>query len=57
VDAPTGSYEELWQWSVTHLEDFWATAWEFFDVQCSAPYDEVLTTRQMPGARWSRARG
>jgi len=50
--APTGSYEQLWQWSVTHLEDFWAAAWEWFDVRCSAPYDEVLSSREMPGARW-----
>ena len=50
--APAGSYEELWQWSVTHLEDFWAAAWDWFDVRCSAPYEQVLTTRQMPGARW-----
>ncbi len=50
--APIGSYEELWRWSVEHLEQFWAAAWEHFDVLASRPYEQVLSSRQMPGARW-----
>jgi len=50
--APTDSYEALWRWSVDNLEDFWAAAWEHFGVLASAPYEQVLTTRAMPGARW-----
>ncbi len=50
--APTGSYEELWRWSVEHLEEFWGAAWEHFDVLASAPYERVLGQRRMPGARW-----
>ncbi len=50
--APTASYEQLWQWSVDSLEDFWAAVWEHFDVLASTPYDRVLTSREMPGARW-----
>jgi acetoacetyl-CoA synthetase len=45
-------YPALWQWSVDELEDFWASIWEFFEVQASEPYDRVLTTREMPGAEW-----
>ena len=45
-------YDALWQWSVDHLEDFWALVWESFDVQASRPPESVLTTREMPGARW-----
>jgi acetoacetyl-CoA synthetase len=45
-------WDELWRWSVDNLEDFWASIWEFFDVQASEPYDQVLTTREMPGAKW-----
>jgi acetoacetyl-CoA synthetase len=44
--------EELWNWSVTHLEDFWSSLWEFFDVRASQPYQEVLHDHQMPGASW-----
>jgi acetoacetyl-CoA synthetase len=44
--------EEVWQWSVTHLEDFWAAIWDFFHVQASHPYQIVLTTHAMPGTVW-----
>ena len=46
------SYDQLWQWSVNQLEDFWALVWDHFDVVHSAPYEQALTTREMPGARW-----
>ena len=49
---PPSDYAGLWQWSVDRLEDFWAAVWVEFDVQASVPYDQVLTTREMPGARW-----
>ena len=45
-------YAALHRWSVEHLEDFWALVWDHFDVQSSAPYERVLTSRSMPGARW-----
>src|SRR5579884_105961 len=46
------SREELWKWSVEHLEDFWASIWEYFDVQASQPYTTVLSGHNMPGAQW-----
>ncbi len=45
-------YASLWEWSVTELEEFWASIWEFFGVSASAPYSQVLAERTMPGARW-----
>ncbi len=45
-------YDALWRWSVEHLEDFWASLWEFFDLRASVPYSRVLDARKMPGARW-----
>ena len=45
-------YGALWEWSVTELEDFWTSIWDFFEVQASAPYSKVLPERVMPGARW-----
>ncbi len=48
----TGDYHDLWRWSVTDLEAFWASIWEFFDVQASEPYERVLGSRAMPGAQW-----
>src|SRR5919199_6244372 len=47
-----GGYGELWEWSVTELEDFWASIWEYFDVKASKPYEKVLGSCEMPGANW-----
>src|SRR5829696_1565311 len=43
-------YSELWEWSVTEIEEFWASIWEYFDVKASKPYEKVLASREMPGA-------
>ncbi|HWX45370.1 MAG TPA: acetoacetate--CoA ligase [Solirubrobacteraceae bacterium] len=45
-------YEELRRWSVDELERFWAAIWEFCGVRASRPYERVLASRAMPGARW-----
>lgn len=46
------SYDELWSWSVTDLEDFWESIWDYFQVEASRRYTCVLTERKMPGAEW-----
>ncbi len=46
------SYDELWQWSVDDLEGFWSSIWDFFGIRAHTPYDRVLETPTMPGARW-----
>jgi acetoacetyl-CoA synthetase len=48
----TDGYAELWHWSVTEVEAFWASVWQHFDVQASEPYERVLGSRAMPGAEW-----
>ena len=45
-------YEALWRWSVQELEAFWASIWDFCGVISHRPYDSVLQSRVMPGARW-----
>jgi len=47
-----GSYDDLWTWSVTDLEGFWASIWDFFGVKAQRPYTRVLGERRMPGAQW-----
>ncbi len=47
-----GDYHALWRWSTDSLEDFWASIWDHFAVRASAPYDDVLASREMPGAEW-----
>ncbi|MDI3257472.1 MAG: acetoacetate--CoA ligase [Kyrpidia sp.] len=46
------SYEDLWRWSVSDLEAFWSSVWNFFQLKASKPYTRVLESRTMPGARW-----
>jgi acetoacetyl-CoA synthetase len=45
-------YDELWRWSVNELEQFWGDIWEYCGVRASVPYERVLASRAMPGARW-----
>jgi acetoacetyl-CoA synthetase len=52
VDVPENDYDALWRWSVDELEDFWASIWDYFRVEASAPYERVLGSRAMPGAEW-----
>jgi acetoacetyl-CoA synthetase len=46
------SYDALWHWSVSELEDFWQAIWDYFGIQASAPHTRVLGVRTMPGAEW-----
>jgi acetoacetyl-CoA synthetase len=45
-------YPSLWRWSVTEIEEFWATVWDHFEVVSETPYEDVLAERIMPGAHW-----
>jgi acetoacetyl-CoA synthetase len=45
-------YQDLWRWSVTDLDGFWSSIWQFFDVRASHPYERVLARDTMPGASW-----
>lgn len=49
---PFSSYQQLWEWSVENIEDFWESIWHYFDIQSTSPYDAILPLRSMPGARW-----
>ena len=48
----TPDYPSLWQWSVTDLDGFWSSIWEYFDVISSATASSALADQTMPGARW-----
>jgi acetoacetyl-CoA synthetase len=51
-------YHDLWEWSVTDLDAFWTTIWEYFAVgppvvPSSTPAPApALAERAMPGATW-----
>jgi acetoacetyl-CoA synthetase len=46
------SYEAMWKWSVSKIEDFWQTMWDYFGIQSSVRHTRVLGKRTMPGAEW-----
>ena len=48
-------YASLWEWSVTELEEFWASIWDFFEVEASAPYSQCSPSGRCPGALVRRA--
>jgi acetoacetyl-CoA synthetase len=45
-------YDALWRWSVTDLEGFWRSIWDYFAIESPTPITAVLAERRMPGARW-----
>ncbi|SBT68681.1 acetoacetyl-CoA synthetase [Micromonospora sediminicola] len=45
-------YDALWQWSVTDLDGFWGSIWDYFQVVAHTPPTATLAGRAMPGARW-----
>jgi acetoacetyl-CoA synthetase len=51
-DLEFADYEALWKWSVTDIEAFWASIWEFGGIRAATPYRQVLGERRMPGAKW-----
>ncbi len=45
-------YEAMRQWSVTDIDAFWQSIWDYFDLQSPTPHRAVLAERKMPGAVW-----
>ncbi len=45
-------YTALWEWSVSDLDGFWGSLWEYFGIIAHAPHEAVLPDRAMPGAEW-----
>ena len=46
------NYNDLWRWSVTELDAFWQSIWDYFDFHSPTPHTAVLTSNIMPGAKW-----
>ena len=50
--STTEGYDALWRWSVSDLNAFWGSVWDYFGVQSPTPHGQVLAHEVMPGARW-----
>ena len=46
------TYDQLWEWSVAEIEDFWKSLWDYFNIKASTQPNEILSERKMPGAKW-----
>ncbi len=46
------SYDALWQWSITDLNAFWQSIWDWFEIESPTPHRCVLESSVMPGAVW-----
>ncbi|MBB4222304.1 acetoacetate--CoA ligase [Variovorax guangxiensis] len=46
------SYDALWRWSVTELDAFWQSIWDYARIESPTPHTAVLAESRMPGARW-----
>ena len=42
------SYDALWTWSVTDLDGFWQSIWDYFELQSSTPYTAVCDRSSGP---------
>ena len=51
-DLHFGSYDELWQWSVTEIEPFWDSIRAYFQIPFDQAATEILADKTMPGAKW-----
>ena len=45
-------YDALWRWSVTELDAFWQSIWDYFDLQSPTPHSAALARNTLPGAQW-----
>jgi acetoacetyl-CoA synthetase len=45
-------YQELWMWSVSDLDAFWTSIWDYFGVGTLSHPSSALVEPRMPGAEW-----
>jgi acetoacetyl-CoA synthetase len=45
-------YKDLWAWSVSDLEGFWQSIWDYFEMESPTPHQAALSKNAMPGAIW-----
>ena len=46
-------YNELYDWSVNSIPDFWACMWDFAEIKASKDYEIVVDdVNKMPGTKW-----
>ncbi|MFX1250782.1 MAG: acetoacetate--CoA ligase [Promethearchaeota archaeon] len=52
-DLKMNSYQQLYNWSIESILDFWAAMWDFGEVISSRRYDSVVENLEVfPGTKW-----
>ena len=47
------NYEQLHNWSINHIPEFWEEVWNYCDIINSKPHTQVVDdVKVMPGAKW-----
>jgi acetoacetyl-CoA synthetase len=47
------TYNDLYQWSVDRIPDFWVAIWDFAEVKASRKWDQVVEDlKKFPGTKW-----
>jgi acetoacetyl-CoA synthetase len=49
---PISGYNELYQWSINDIEEFWKSIWVQAGIIHSKTYHNILSGKVMPGAKW-----
>ena len=51
-DLPLASYQDLYAWSITAIEDFWRSIWEYTEVIHSQPPASIRTGTEIWNSHW-----
>ena len=47
------SYDQLHQWSIDNIHEFWSEIWDYTKIVHSSNYNKVVdNVTKMPGAKW-----
>ncbi len=46
------TYDELYDWSVNEIEDFWQAVWEFGKFKFSEGFSSIMTKEEMINTKW-----
>lgn len=45
-------YDAMWMWSCDHIEDFWYSLWQYFEVDNSYEPQSIISHGMMPDVKW-----
>lgn len=52
LNKKISSFQELYDWSITDIEEFWKSIWILAGIIHSKPYKKVLSGNKMFGTKW-----